>query len=1845
MAPPGAPEPRMIRTKTDRLMARAAVLIFALGACYAVVLLGRPLYYRFAADVLRPFQHEAVGSSEGGAGMSDAIKIAVAKAQLVAMANREQAADAAAAAAAATAAAATAAAATAASAAGAAAAEASATAAAAAAAAAKPEVQPTPQVEQPKPQVGKQPKEEPNEVPKVEDKPKEELKVEDKPKEEPKEEEKPKEEPKVQEQPTEAPKEVPAVEIQPKEQKSGTEEVTAAAASEQDYSPKPEGTKSDGGEAAAAAAAAAATAAAATAAAAAAATAAAAAAATAAAGAAVASPAAEQKPYNVDDFPLTKDRLAGLLQDGYIMVTWANHHYLDFAKSWVYNVRKAGITGYIVGAMDDDMLKCLYDARVNTWRMATGITKTDLGWGSPNFHKMGRAKISLIKQFLDLDVQLIISDIDTVWMRYPYPFFDRYPTADVLTSSDQLTPTVQDESLEKYPQAGASFNIGIMLFRPRAATKDFVTRWIESLEKPDYWDQAAFNDLARMGFQHQGVDKDSNLWKGDNGRITMGVLPAVLFAAGHTFYTQHKHEEMGLKPYVAHATFQYSGTVGKRERMRSELLFDDPPEHFDHPVGFIALNIDIPAHLLAQANGSGLEGWLTADMLDPHFQLVHYQLLRLRTALALATITGRAVIMPPIWCEVDKYWSQMLNGNIPGTSFKKPFICPLDHVLDLEAHWAREDLPVDAFGPYIGWRERSFLQNPRLSAAVNSSRLLVEACPAASDCPGGSSGVQGSTMRVSKEVDITRMRTELNHPPATSFKIIELTSGALEALHDVWKTLPQPELDRFMFRLKHYPANTCCMKEHPPGWVWYDFLMDVPHNDRFNRPFKDGHIGPNFIYYKGDQKDLATLTVKPMPVLDANAAPSAVAREWVAAGGLVASGKADAYQLKMDWIQFSQNHCRVYCKEDDATGALAWFVEDTSTNGTWVNSARVPKGGSVPIGEGDALRLSCPPSDVLEYKFMVEEVVLSEERGDNYSMHEGVANQRKRKVSDAQDSAQHDGQGATRRRATTSPAATPTPCTGGGAAAAPEQRLVLAEYEAQIADLTRKLSAARKTMDEQRGSLRGATAREGAATEARARAEAALDSERDAARAAAEAAAAEAAELKRALAAERGTLAAERGALAAARAAADAATAEGAELKRALTASRAAADAATAEVAELKRELAGERADAEAAQRVAREAAVRAAEAAAASVRREADATAHERGAREQAEATAQLREEELYELQRRVESVEERAAAGESRAAVTRLRAHELTAFSEAAARELAAVTARLLGGMHDQVAALAECAAAVPQVTGGAGTASQPHSMQHRLHQQHQQQQHQVSVSMPTQIAPMASGSGAHATGAAGGAGAGEEAATPAAAGADAGAVDAAADGGVQPMQVEGEEWDEGEEEAGEDGGARARARPLGSGAPPPETQMAWCAPPDSLGVLGSASANGGYGYSNVPFVGSHGQAPFGSAVTVGDQALLAHGGGGDGPAGGAAGMMAMTVTQQQQSVGGAFGSSFGGGGLTAASIGTPGRLPGSFPGSAGGGAFATQDAGMLAPGAAGGGGGGALAMGAALATPGGGGGGGGGAGEGAADGGGGAQQPREGAAPASAADGAGGDGAVAVADGVGEDGMGAERMAEQRGVRPGSGRGGALQWAPRSIDEFYVEEGGLGGGGGSGGAGEEDEEEGAGGRLGMIDEGGEAAPAAGGAAADRQPQEEGEEEDEGGAAHDEDGGAEEEGEEVRCDDGDGGEGGADDGDEAIEIYDDDEAGEEGGRHAGGGGAGAAATGLPEEGREEAGEGAGVAHGGRAPLGAVCPNVLPGASAGSQDAAGAGLMCAIGCGGDGSARQAPAPLPVASQ
>lgn len=67
--------------------------------------------------------------------------------------------------------------------------------------------------------------------------------------------------------------------------------------------------------------------------------------------------------------------------------------------------------------------------------------------------------------------------------------------------------------------------------------------------------------------------------RGYHGKLKFGILPVSTFCSGHTFFTQRMPAKLGLKPFVVHATFQFSGTPGKRFRFREAFLWNVRPPH------------------------------------------------------------------------------------------------------------------------------------------------------------------------------------------------------------------------------------------------------------------------------------------------------------------------------------------------------------------------------------------------------------------------------------------------------------------------------------------------------------------------------------------------------------------------------------------------------------------------------------------------------------------------------------------------------------------------------------------------------------------------------------------------------------------------------------------------------------------------------------------------------------------------------------------------------------------------------------------------------------------------------------------------------------------------------------------------------------------------------------------------------------------------------------------------------------------------------------------------------------------------------------------------------------------
>ncbi|KAJ6700467.1 NUCLEOTIDE-DIPHOSPHO-SUGAR TRANSFERASE FAMILY PROTEIN [Salix koriyanagi] len=374
-------------------------------------------------------------------------------------------------------------------------------------------------------------------------------------------------------------------------------------------------------------------------------------------------------------FRLTKQLVQQRVKDNVIIVTFGNYAFMDFILSWVKHLTDLG------GAMDTKLLEALYWKGVPVFDMGSHMSTADVGWGSPTFHKMGREKVILIDAILPYGVELLMCD--------PLPYLARYPEADVLTSSDQVVPTVVDDSLDLWQQAGAAYNIGIFHWRPTESSKKLAREWKEMLLADDkIWDQNGFNDIVRRQLG-PSVDGDSGLVYAFDGSLKLGVLPASIFCSGHTYFVQAMYQQLRLEPYAVHTTFQYAGTEGKRHRLREAMVFYDPPEYYDAPGGFVSFKPSIPKSMLLDGEHN----------LETHFSLINYQIKQIRTALAIASLLKRH------------------PGVLVGSMTRQPFLCPLDHVF--EVNTMLKEQPEEEFGPAINFREYSFLDNPSLPRHVS----------------------------------------------------------------------------------------------------------------------------------------------------------------------------------------------------------------------------------------------------------------------------------------------------------------------------------------------------------------------------------------------------------------------------------------------------------------------------------------------------------------------------------------------------------------------------------------------------------------------------------------------------------------------------------------------------------------------------------------------------------------------------------------------------------------------------------------------------------------------------------------------------------------------------------------------------------------------------------------------------------------------------------------------------------------------------------------------------------------------------------------------------------------------
>jgi len=204
-------------------------------------------------------------------------------------------------------------------------------------------------------------------------------------------------------------------------------------------------------------------------------------------------------------------------------------------------------------------------------------------------------------------------------------------------------------------------------------------------------------------------------------RPVLATFPIARVSNGHTFFIQRLHEIVGVPPVCVHTTYQYgdasSYAYGKRERLRdAHLWLVDPPEYY--AAGRFLQLTSAPARLLSPSKAELERAELRAEKhcVMTHLKLNALQRQWLQLGFLLAAALRRTLILPPLWCVVDRFWT-ILDHCLIGAKVEmpQPFVCPLDHSFDLPAMRTA----------MLEWREHTFLDNPRTPAEVRTSVTRV----------------------------------------------------------------------------------------------------------------------------------------------------------------------------------------------------------------------------------------------------------------------------------------------------------------------------------------------------------------------------------------------------------------------------------------------------------------------------------------------------------------------------------------------------------------------------------------------------------------------------------------------------------------------------------------------------------------------------------------------------------------------------------------------------------------------------------------------------------------------------------------------------------------------------------------------------------------------------------------------------------------------------------------------------------------------------------------------------------------------------------------------------------------
>jgi len=476
-------------------------------------------------------------------------------------------------------------------------------------------------------------------------------------------------------------------------------------------------------------------------------------------------------------FALTASKLRAQSTNGTTFVTFADGNVASFALNWAWLLQQLGLRSLvgISGHLDRDVEARFHEVDADVF-CADGPLMAANG-------QAGRWSelLPVLQLARTIPISVLLSDADIAWMRDPLPYFAAvrasHPRVDLLMMTDRAFNNYVSTPLKVQPNpaplsrwagrrlwgsaetatrakrverggggsggdlgfelelepgydSAISYNIGVIWFCAHAleGLEGMVERFMISvggeggsvldqngkLRKKKVranqlasWDQDPINkEVLQKGLRHD--PEDHRLVRVDRGRLAMGVLPMLQFTTSFTYYMHRKRREMigAAPPYCLHAIFAHGKDIDrKRGIFREERLWRDPPAYYDSGRRFLAADTFLSKSQLAVGG----------------FDMISAQVFQVHQAMRLAALTNRTLVLPRLKCGERPmaypcyawYHRAFAYFGVNPDKVPMPEVCPMYYWLELAK--------LAGLAPKLPTREPSFLENPRVPAAVTSS--------------------------------------------------------------------------------------------------------------------------------------------------------------------------------------------------------------------------------------------------------------------------------------------------------------------------------------------------------------------------------------------------------------------------------------------------------------------------------------------------------------------------------------------------------------------------------------------------------------------------------------------------------------------------------------------------------------------------------------------------------------------------------------------------------------------------------------------------------------------------------------------------------------------------------------------------------------------------------------------------------------------------------------------------------------------------------------------------------------------------------------------------------------------